>query len=437
MECSVSYTRNIPVRYEVDVFIAGGGPAGIAAAVTAARSGSKVFLAEAQSCLGGMGTLGLIPAFCMFGDGVNFLAYGIGKEIFDRMNRNRSEEMKKHERCIEFEPLKLLYDKMMQESGADFTFMTNVVDVIHTDGHIEAVICSSKSGMFAVKAGIYIDCTGDGDMSVMAGAKYEMGDDRGVCMPGTLCSMWSNVDWAKYKAALAIRPAIFNEWLYKAFDDGVFTVKDLHHPGMWRIGDNATGGNFGHGFGVDGTDERSLTKALLDGRAAMPEFRRYYREYVPGFENAELMGTAPLYGIRESRRITGDYILGEQDFLERASFDDEIGRYCYPIDMHPATPDPELFDKFREEFLKKYKYGRGESYGIPYRSLISAKNDNLLVAGRCVSCDQKMQGSIRVMPGCFITGQAAGMAAAIASAEKTDARGFDVNKLLEKLEKLK
>ena len=174
MECSVSYTRNIPVRYEVDVFIAGGGPAGIAAAVTAARSGSKVFLAEAQSCLGGMGTLGLIPAFCMFGDGVNFLAYGIGKEIFDRMNRNRSEEMKKHERCIEFEPLKLLYDKIMQESGADFTFMTNVVDVIHTDGHIEAVICSSKSGMFAVKAGIYIDCTGDGDMSVMAGAKYEM-----------------------------------------------------------------------------------------------------------------------------------------------------------------------------------------------------------------------------------------------------------------------
>jgi hypothetical protein len=193
----------------------------------------------------------------------------------------------------------------------------------------------------------------------------------------------------------------------------VFTIQDRHLPGMWRVGEHMAGGNVGHTFGVDGTDERSLTKALLWGRRSLSEYERYYKEYLEGFERMRLAASGGLLGLRETRRILGDYVLCLEDFKRRAVFEDEIGRYAYPVDIHASSPDKVSYAKFEEEFAS-LRYRDGESYGIPYRTLTPRGLQNMLVAGRCVSTDRFLQGSLRVMPGCYITGQAAGAAAALA-----------------------
>ena len=332
---SIKYSKTIPVRDDVDVFVAGGGPAGFAAALVAARQGKKVFLAEGQACLGGMGTSGEVPAFMTFGDGVNFLASGVGKEIYDRLGDTREGVMKEFDRSIAMEDLKRLYDQMLVEAGVDFSFHTSLVDVVVKGSKVEAAICNAKSGFFAVKAKMFIDGTGDGDLATFAGAPFEKGDENGEMMPGTLCSIWTDIDFDRYFDFRRSSPDSFTKALHKAFEDGIFTVNDPHHSGFWRVGVHTGGGNFGHAFGIDPNDERSLTKHLVNGRKGLQEYKRFYREYIPGFEQAELVSSGALMGIREGRRITGDYQLNVDDFLSRAVFDDEIGRYCYPIDMHP------------------------------------------------------------------------------------------------------
>jgi hypothetical protein len=243
-------------------------------------------------------------------------------------------------------------------------------------------------------------------------------------MPGTLCSLWSDVDWASRSAD----PHPDDTYLGQAIADGVFTIPDRHLPGMFHVGRNQAGGNLVHTFGVDGTDERSLTRALLDGRRRQVEYQRYYQHFLPGFKDMELAATGSLLGIRESRRILGDYVLCLPDFESRAIFDDEIGRYCYPVDIHAAAPDEDQFRQFERDFAR-LRYQPGESYGIPYRTLTPRGLENLLVAGRCVSSDRYIQGSLRVMPGCYITGQAAGMAAVMASEKGTTTRAINVQEL--------
>ena len=434
----IVFRREIPIRHEVDVFVAGGGPAGAAAAVSAARQGVSVFLAEGHSCFGGMGTAALVPAFMQFGDGENFLAGGFGEEILTRLRsvggtgpddsaKNSNDSMV----GIKVEVLKRVYDELVTEAGVEFTFCTQLI-AVETDGNrVVTAICAAKSGIFAVKAKIYIDCTGDGDLAFLAGAPFEKGDEQGNLMPGTLCSLWANVDFQAWKkSGLSHQDA-----LPKAFKDGVFTHHDRHLPGMWPVSENIGGGNIGHTFGTDGTDERSLTKGLVWGRKSMLEYERYYKEYLEGFEKMELVATGSLLGLRETRRIMGDYVLCLDDFHGRAVFDDEIGRYSYPVDIHPAGTDEADYDKFKDEW-DNLRLGPGENYGIPYRCLVPQKLTNVLVAGRCISADRFMQSSVRVMPGCYITGQAAGAAAALAAERATDTRSLDVTELQARLVKM-
>ena len=414
----VVFKRDVPVRHDVDIFVAGGGPAGLAAAVSAARQGKKVFLAEGHTCFGGMGTAGLVPAFMQFSDGVNFLAGGFGKEIYDHCLAAGQDNP--HQ--IRVELLKRIYDRIMVESGVNFSFMTQLIAVEKEADRVTLAILAGKSGIFAVKAGIFIDCTGDGDLAARAGAPFEKGDENGRMMPGTLCSHWAGINW---EVAQHTRQA---SKLEEAFKDNIFTTEDRHHTGMNRTGRQIGGANMSHTYGVDGTDERSITKALIESRKTVFEYERYYREYLEGFENAELVITGSLLGIRESRRIMGDYVLDLDDFNNRASFDDEIGRYAYPVDIHPLTRDKKEYEKSIEEF-RTMRYQKGENYGIPYRALIVKDLDNVLVAGRCVSTDRYMQSSIRVMPGCYITGQGAGIAAAVAVKNNTDIRNVDIGEL--------
>ncbi|OGV67141.1 MAG: hypothetical protein A3K19_10690 [Lentisphaerae bacterium RIFOXYB12_FULL_65_16] len=431
MSLDITLKRSIPVRYDVDVLVVGGGPAGSAAAVAAARQGRSVYLAEGHTCLGGMGTAAMVPLFMMFSDGVNFLADGIGREILDKL-RAAGGTVPREGHGIRAEILKRVYDDLLRDAGVNFTFQTNLIDVQRDGDRVTHAVFAAKSGLFAVRAKFFIDGTGDGDLCAWAGAPFEKGDAEGNLMPGTLCSIWANVDWDAFRQS----KTNVHERLLDAFRDGVFSVQDRHLPGMWPVGPNLAGGNIGHTFGVDGTDERSVSKALVDGRRMLLEYERFYKQYIPGYANMDLVATGSLLGLRETRRITGDYELNLADFKARAAFPDEIGRYCYPVDIHASKPDPVAYAKFEQEFLRDYRYGKGESYGIPYRTLTPKGLANVLVTGRCISCDRYIQGSVRVMPGCYITGQAAGVAAALALERGADTRGVAIPELQARLKKL-
>ncbi|MFA5645232.1 MAG: FAD-dependent oxidoreductase [Candidatus Ratteibacteria bacterium] len=421
------YTKKIPVKYQVDLFVAGGGPAGVAAAMTAVRQGVSVYLAEAHTCMGGMGTAGLVPVFMTFTDGENFLAGGFGRELLTLLQK-AGGTVPEEGTGIRAEVLKRVYEELLEKNGVRFTYHTKLVDVVVNNGVVSEAICDGKAGLFGVKAKVFIDGTGDGDLAVFAGAEYEKGDETGAMMPGTLCSVWSGIDWARADLKAPNKVA----QLEKAFKDNVFSLQDWHVSGIWQVGKTLGGGNIGHTFHVDGTDEESLTKAYIWGRKITPEFERFYKEYMVGYEGMELVTTGSLLGIRESRRIKGDYTLSLEDFKSCAIFDDEIGRYSYPVDIHPLQPTREAYDGFLKE-IRSFVLPKGESYGIPYRILTPSGLKNVLVGGRCVSTDRYVQSSIRVMPGCYITGQAAGMAASLMIKEGKDSREIDMRKLLKNL----
>ena len=432
-EGSVAFQRSIPVKHTVDVFVAGGGPAGVAAAVAARSYGAEVFLAEAHTCLGGMGTAGRVPVFMPLTDGIHFLAGGIGEKILARL---KAESPHKRYDGTDIEALKRVYDALLTESGVQFSFYTQLIAVEAAGGRVAHVICAAPGGLFAVRAKVFIDATGNGDLATWAGASFEKGDAQGHMMPGTLCSVWSEIDWDVWYANRPKGPQPDGSMLEKAFADGVFTVQDEHLTGMYRSGEHLGSGNIGHTFDVDGTDEVSLTKALVGGRKGLKEYERYYRGYLKGFEKAQLVESGSLLGVRETRRITGDYVLTLADYKRRATFPDEIGRYAYSIDIHPTRPGKDTYAQHRKEFDEEFRYKKGESYGIPYRILTPRGLENVLVAGRCVSADQHVHGSIRVMPGCYITGQAAGVAAALAAEKNTSTHRVDVAELQRKLKLL-
>lgn len=422
MEIKMVYKKELAIRYDTDVLVVGGGPSGVAAAITAARKGKRVLILENNGCFGGEGTTGLVPTFTQFTDGKDFLVGGIGREIRD-LTIGEYCDYKRDFYAFNVERLKRVYDTLvMNEKNIEFLFFTKMVDVVAHDDHVDCVIAASKCGIFAIHAKIYIDCTGDGDLCAWAGADFEYGDENGDVMPPTLCSLWSNIDYSCVES--------LHNKLEVAFKDGVFTNEDRHIPGVISAyREKGIGvGNVGHVFGTNGTDDVSLTKAMVEGRKIVSEFETFFNGYVQGYENAHLCYTADMLGIRESRRIVGDYQLCGEDFKRRAVFDDEIGRYAYPVDIHIMKPNKKAYDAYKEEFTKTMVYGIGESYGIPYRILTPAKLSNVLVAGRCVSTDRQMQASIRVMPGCYITGQAAGDAAVLAC-ESEDTRKVNISQL--------
>ena len=401
----------------------------MAAAVGAIKNGASVFLAEGLSCLGGAGTAALVPMFVELSDGVNFLAGGFGWDIFEKLKAagGTGDSWYGYSLAINSEIYKRVCDEILIENEVDFTLSTSLIGVIKDGSKVTEAVLSAKSGIFAIEAKQFIDATGDGDLSAMAGADFELGDENGEMQPGSLCSQWTGIDWSKVDLSKQ-EPAMI-----KALEDGAMTVYDRHFPGGWQTSKCTMGLNGGHAHDLDATDERSLTKAYVYLRKRMPEYENFYKKYMEGFENIELVNTAMLMGIRETRRIKCDYQLNLQDFHDRAVFDDEIGRFSYAVDMHRKATDKEEYEKFEKDFKENLRYKPGENYGIPYRTLTVSGFDNLLVAGRCISVDRYIQASIRVMPGCFITGQAVGIAAALAVKNNTHTRGVPVKDIQQKI----
>ena len=419
----IKFEKNIKVYNTADVVVAGGGPSGVAAAVAAARQGKKVVIIEQSGTFGGASILSMVAELMNFDDGINFISNGIGKEIFEKLNLKNTKKREWYN--VRYEDLKRVYDELVLTSGAETMFYTRLVDVVCEDKKIKYLIVSCPDGLYAVEGKVFVDTTGAGFLSHLAGADYEYGDEEGNTMSTTICSLWGGVDFSRkgYEA----------QNYEKAYADGVFSQYDKVLPGIKanypEIG--VGGGNVGHCFGVDDRDVKSLTDAMFSGRKILSEYEKYYKNYVPGCENSVLIKSADYIGIRESRRIVCEYTLTLDSFYSADSFEDEIGRYSYPIDIHPMTPDKDGMKGFVKSVSMRHE--DGQTYSIPYKCLVPKGVDNLLVAGRCIGADRAMQASTRVIPCCYITGQAAGIAAAVCVEDKTSAKNADIKKIQNKI----
>lgn len=427
---------SIPLHDEFDVIVVGGGPAGCAAAVSAAREGAKTLLVEASGSLGGMGTIGLVPAWCPFSDKEKIIYRGLAERIFNRSKEFVPSQSKEALDWVSIDPegLKQIYDELIQEYGVTVLFNTMLSQVdASEDGIVNAIILSSKAGLTAYKARVYVDCTGDADLAVWAGADYRIGED-GEPMPSSLCFSLANVDMYAYlyHPEMGVvnggiyweRPNSPVKYIYR--DSAYPDIKDEHLCEQ-LIGPGVIGFNAGHIWNVDNTNPDSLANAMYTGRRIARQYRDGLAKYFPeAFGNAYLVNTAQVIGIRESRRIIGDYVLSVEDYLSRASFPDEICRNSYYLDIHYTQEELKLKEEGKLDTEKRFShYGPGESHGIPYRSLLPKGIQNVIVAGRSISCDKRIQGSVRVMPVCLTMGEAAGMAAAFA----VQLPGHDVHKV--------
>ncbi len=438
--------RDIPIEQDYDLVVAGAGPAGCAAAISAARLGAKVLLVEPMGCLGGMATSGLVTAFDPMANGERMIVGGIMREIVEAMwargfippGVTPAYWRKLYHRWTPFKPegLKLLLDEMTAAAGVEVRLFTRVIDadVDAPKAHVNGVIIQNVEGYRYIRAKTFVDATGDAVLADLCGAPYrEAFRDSPAAMPPTLCSLFTGIDWQRVG-----RPGhldkIHNEQEAKdrAVADGFFSQPDRHLPGMWKVSNQVGYLNGGHIFDTNAVKCASLTNAMIVGRRLVQEYEAFYRKYIPGCENAELVATAALLGVRESRRISGEYELRIDDYMARRQFPDQIGVFNKFVDIHVLNTSPEEYERFMQE-KDKMRLGEGEFFGIPYGILVPKGWDNLWVAGRCNSSDVQVHGSIRVQPACAMMGEAAGAAAVQSMQTGQPACDLDTRRLVETL----
>lgn len=434
-------SRSIDLDESWDVIVLGGGPAGCTAAAAAARDGLRTLLIESAGCLGGMGTSALVPAFCPFSDQETVIYRGLAERVLVSMKSRMAHVPAEQVDWvpIDAESLKRIYDDLVCDHGAKVLFQTLIAAVERNDeGTVEYIVCASKAGLTAYRARVFIDCTGDADVVAWAGAQFHIGDDSQErnLMPATHCFLLSNVNETAFRNGPFLHTSNPNSPIYAILKSGVYDLIPDAHLCCNIVGPGTVGFNAGHLWNVDNTRPETVSAALAQGRAMAAQYRDALARFYPeAFGNAFLVQTGSLMGVRETRRIVGDYVLTFQDYIERKSFADEICRNSYFIDVHPGVKS-----RFQDmQGLKEWehttlRYQPGESHGIPYRCLTPVGVKNVLVAGRSISCEQIVQGSVRVMPVCLAMGEAAGAAAAQAvQSHDGDVHAVDTQRLRQRL----
>lgn len=442
---SEKITFNADVCEKYDVIVVGGGPAGCTAAASAAREGAKTLLIEASYMLGGMGTGGLVPSWCPFSDNEKIIYRGMAEKILDTAKALSPHIMPQDLIWvpIDSEALKRVYDEFISGYSVDVLFGTQL-SAVNTNGNgtVTEIIVSNKKGLTAYRAGVYVDCTGDADLAAWGGAEFYHGSEDGTLMPASLCFVITNVDEYAYRydrnSGLCfgtMQGTNPKSAIHSIVADKEFPLVTDTHLCHQIVGPKTIGFNAGHIFHVDSTNPISVSNSMMKGRELAHQLHEGLKKYFPSaFANSLLVNTAPMMGIREGRRIKGDYMLTLEDYIGRSSFPDEISRNCYYIDVHLTKEEAasaEAKGISREQLNMRYK--KGESHGIPYRSLLPKGLENVIVAGRSISCDRKIQGSVRVMPNCLCTGEAAGLAAAIASTTDKNVHNINTDTLRAKL----
>ena len=444
-----TYTRKLEVEDDFDVLVAGGGPAGTAAAIAAARLGAKVLLVEATGCLGGMGTSGLVSTFGPVANGKEMLVGGIMREVVYGLQQRG--ELGPHvvteflhsqlNRWVPFKPegLKRLLDDMIEEAGVEVRFFTRLIDVDATGTRVNGAVISNVEGIRYIAAKTFVDATGDATLASLAGAECKVIlRDIDTLAPSTLCSLFAGVNWDDPAYGTDWRgidsaKAMSKKLLHKAIEDGHFSQPDRFMPGMNKIGRRSAQLNGGHVFNLNGLNIRSLSDGMIFARRQAVEYTEFFRKYMPGCEDIELLTTAPVMGVRDTRRIVGEFELTMADFVRARQFPDQIAVYNRPTDVHPTDTSEEEYKRFLQDFEGKHSLGVGEYVGVPYGILVPRGWENLWAAGRCHSSDTKVHGSIRAQSAAYMMGQAAGTAAVQAVRTGQSACALDTEQLVQTL----
>jgi FAD dependent oxidoreductase len=422
--------QNVPQTW--DVIVVGGGTAGAIAGIAAARAGAKTLVVEALGSLGGSGTNAQVtPLMRNVSSGEN-LNRGITDELKQRLIARCDGAVDKNNNDNWFNPegMKFVLERMLIEAGGEILYHTHFVASELEAKKISSVVVHNKDGLSRLTAHTFIDATGDADVSVSAGAPFDAGDSEGVHQAMSLRFILGGVDLEKLCGFLAQHGQaqeshkFMHFWMVweknsslealfrQAVNDGVLLERD---------------GDYFQGFSIpgmpgcisfncprldadlnDGASAWTLSKAQVDGKLAIDRLLIFCRKYLTGCENGFIASYAPMVGVRETRRIRGEYILTLEDILECRKFEDAICRNHYPVDIH--TPRGK---KLVHERTGAFPYFQPDAFHeIPYRSLIPLEIENLLVPGRCASATFEAQSAIRVQQNCHSMGEAAGLAAA-------------------------
>jgi hypothetical protein len=398
-----------------DVVVIGGGPGGVSAAVGAAQAGASVLLVERYGFLGGMATAGLVNPFMPYTLKGRRMTSGVFNELLDRLEARGA--LAPDGKVFDDEAMKLVLDRMMQDHGVDLLLHAFFFDVQMEGRTIVRARLMGKSGEIDLAGAVFIDATGDGDVAARAGAEVQVGRDQdGVCQPMTLCFRVGGVAgepsvgelrrelndiYQKAKAAGEIENPREDILLFATL------VPHIFHFNTTRV------------IRRDATDPLDMTAAELEGRRQTDALLALFRRHSPRFEDAYLIKTASQIGVRESRRVMGDYVLDMHDVLEASKFEDGIARSNYPVDIHNPDGEGTVIRHLQP----------GEYYEVPYRALVPRGVDNLLIGSRCVSATHEAHASLRIMPVVAGIGEAAGVAAAWAVRDSVSPREVDGTRL--------
>lgn len=436
--------RSIPVTREAEVLVVGGGTTGVCAAIAAARQGVRTLLVESAGFLGGSQTGAQVcPTMPNHVDGVP-LNTGIGMEIMKRAEAEGCGWTHTGQPWFDPELLKVVLDDMALEAGVELLLQTQTVDAIVEEGTIRGVVVENKSGRQAILAQRVIDCTGDADVATMAGVPMMSGQESdGQHQAMSLRFTADGIDLDRF----------YEFHLTLGGDAGQQPKPPMVHTAMvwgkgWPLEPvfrraveegvlDETDGNYFQCFGLpgrphalafncpeiplraDGTNADDLTWAFTEGRRRVRRLLRFFHLYLPGFEQAYVASVATQVGVRESRRITGEYVLQLEDITECRKFPDGILKNRYPVDVHGPKKS------INEEKRNLIYLPPGEYHEVPYRCLVPLKVENLLAAGRCLSASFVAQSSVRIQPNCQAMGEAAGVAAALSLRQGVTPRQLD------------
>lgn len=417
-QISYSFRENIPLIAETDVLIIGGGPGGFGAGMMAAKQGVRVTLVERYGALGGMATYGEVTPFMPNHTETQSMDKPVFTEWRKRMweyfsdDEKRENPFNSEERApyLSKDIAILAMEDLLLEAGVKIIYHHTLFDVKKENEKITEAIFHSKSGLSAIRAKIFIDATGDGDLAYLAGCEVETGNEEGFCQPMTTCFKMDHIN-----------PATKVPWkeienIYKKCkEEGKIDCLRQNILGFGTLHEESLHFNTTRVVLKSATNGLELSEAEIEGRKEVRKFISFLRQYVPGFENARLQSLAHHIGVRESRRIRGIVYQTSDDFFNRAKYDDGIARINYPIDIHNPSGGGTVMKHME----------RSQWYEVRYGTLVPLHSENLLMGCRAISMDHALHSSARIMPAVCSFGQAAGMAAAMCVKENISPAALD------------
>ncbi len=401
--------QDLPLVEDADVIVCGAGPAGIAAAITAARAGAKVRVFEWRGCLGGVWTAGLLGYL------LDFDKPGLNQELLKLLEeRDLRRGTSKSNVCYEPEGMKLLLEDLFVEAGIKFQYHTRVAVAYREGRRLNTVVTESKSGRQAWRALVFIDTTGDGDLGALAGCSFEFGEaDSCPCQPMSLNALLVCKDVEALTSYLHLSdPVATNTATKEAF---LAEIQRTGHfpsyskPTLWQIRDNLLLVMMNHQYGVPCFDAAKITEATVMARSELNKIVNGLRKLGGPWEGLQIAATAEQIGVRDGRRIAGRYTVNKDDVINGARYDDAVVRPTFPVDIHALSAEHNKVAGFSNRGIKV------QPYDIPLRALIAKDVDGLMMAGRCISGDFIAHSSYRVTGNAVAMGEAAGVTAALAA----------------------